>query len=167
MRALSTPDIHAMVDAAEGTGSLADNDDFRLAAEGLQRLGTWNATITERTLGPWQGEAIGGLLRPYAVMAHGDRYGDGKRYFAVALVHRTAEDAAENARRLPARIGPAQRAVAEQAARISGRVAEWDKVISDVDVETDGRLLLATLRFDEFDPSGGFGSFFLRLLAHE
>jgi hypothetical protein len=97
LRALSTPDIHAMVDAAEGTGSLADNDDFRLAAEGLQRLDAWNAWLTQRTLGPWK-DAIGVLLKPYTVMAHGDGYQDGKRYLVIALVHRTAEEAAENAR---------------------------------------------------------------------
>jgi hypothetical protein len=164
MRAFSTDDIHAMVDAASGVGSLADNWDFRLAAEGLERLGAWNATITERTFGPADQESEGLLLR-YAVMAFGERYDGGKHDFVVALVHRTPQDATESARRLPARIPPAQREFAERSARDSVPIVEWDKLISNLDVQTEGRLLLARLRLEDFP--GGFLLFLSGVLAHE
>jgi hypothetical protein len=184
MRALSTPDIQPMVDAADGTGSLAYNDDFRLAAEGLQRLEAWTARLTERDPAASVPDqefldllASEELLRPYAVLAHGDGYEGNKRYVAVALVHRTPEDAAESARRLPGRVGPAQRAFAymDEQARLQqgpngpapGPVAACDKAISDLDVEVDGHVLLATLRFHEFDPQCRGGFFFFGMLAHE
>ncbi|MPZ99822.1 MAG: hypothetical protein GEU80_10900 [Dehalococcoidia bacterium] len=167
MRALSTGDVQSMVDAAEGDGSLADNEDFRIAAEQLEDLGVLKAWVTDQTP-DLSGEEFGGeLLLPYIVMAFGPGYDGETPFMAAVVVNETPEDAAENARRIASRVTAAQQAVEERARR-AGLTAGG--LTEEVEVDVDGRAVLVTLRGDalfDYPAITGANWFVYVLLGHE
>ena len=161
-----TDGVREMVDAAEGTSSLADDDDFRLAALGMSRLGALAAWITSETEGPhesfrgnrpeveaaWEPEADDTLLRPYAVAAIGPGWEDDAPYTAIVLVHESDAEAQENAERLEDRLASARYAL--QA--VEGDT--WRDAFDDIEVEADGRVLRAKLHGFALAPLGLGGS---------
>lgn len=159
-----TEGVREVVDAFEGRGSLGDDEDFRLAAAGMDHLGALTAFLTEETAGPhesvrgnrpeveaaWEPEPGDTLLRPYTVAAVGAGWADDAPYTAVVLVHDTEEDARENADRLEDRLA---------SARYAFQVIEgegWGDLFEKVEVEVDGRVLRAKLHGFAL-AAGGFG----------
>lgn len=180
LRALYTDGIDQMIDAHAGGPSLADDEDFRLAVEGMARLGAMNAHITDqpsllareflaridefpdddqqvlpgRFLDAWTPREGDTLLRPFRLIAAGFAW-DGAPVYAVILVHDSPEEAEENARRLPERVATAR------IGWMSGQIThpdtgepwtppDWHEQFDEVRVEVDGRVLLATLHAERF-----------------
>lgn len=169
LRAYSRAGLRSMLDAQAGESSLADDEDFRLAAEGLDALAPVHAFVTDdppdradaegfaeapdsmraadkpayrRTWAGWIESADAELLRRYVVLAYGPGYSpsDGN-YLAVVLVHDCVEAARENSDRLPRRVAAV---VAEESP--SGSRETWGDRFDRVEV--DGRVVRARLWSD-------------------
>ncbi|MQA00227.1 MAG: hypothetical protein GEU80_13025 [Dehalococcoidia bacterium] len=163
LRAVWDEGIESMLDALDGTGSLADDRDFRLLATNLEDLGALGATLTDQTTSPEMAEAalnIGvfqddpalraaaerawsttegpPVLRPYVALAAGPGHDGDEAYTAVVIVHETKEAARENAGRL----GPRIEYVGEQLGGAEQRIfARYERI----EAEADGRVVRARL----------------------
>jgi|GEM_PF-5683372 len=154
VRAPSIAPVRAVAGVEAGE-SLAANEDFRLVAEHLEdEQALWV------NLFPAEGwrlsasadypdaealrEAGGDFLGPFVTWAYAQGYdADTERaYNIVVLAHETEEDAERSAEILPTRLGPAI-----EAARANPRMGEFGHdEDSTIDVRTEGRILIATIR---------------------
>jgi hypothetical protein len=120
VHAAGTDELHAVLDAREGGGSLADYEPFALLAAELDRLGSVDATLIDSSQDPatWTAENILGsgdfdefadafsldamtVLRPYVALGFGSGVEeDGRPFHAVALAHESSAVARENAERM-------------------------------------------------------------------
>jgi hypothetical protein len=142
--------------------SLADREDFELAAEALDREGVWFALITTSTLGPRLWEEIGGflldyvddpdeaerleeqwnpgpdapVLREHQLFAAGAVSDGQDNYLVVVLVHEDAADA-------EASVDLLRRRIDELPSATSGE--PWRDIITSADIDTNGRVLVARL----------------------
>ncbi len=160
LRALWTEGLQQMIAASQGGPSLAANADFRLAAESLERLGTFGAFFTTRTQGPdqaaaalatgdlkpeertkigtaWNPPAGTPVLAPYTLIAAGVGQGqDGQPFTGIVLVHASELAAQQNAALLPQRI-------AQTSSLANGQ--PWSSLLPHVQTSVSGRALLVTL----------------------
>ncbi len=160
-----TDGIEDMIDASLGGPSLRDSDDFRLAAQALDEMGSFTAMITDQTQGPESlavalsrfgaddAESLAGLramlsgaepLRPYSVAGIGigiDANGEG--FDTLVLVHGSEREARESAELLALRI-------VRTASVVTSR--PWAEQIEVVEIEADGRVLRARMRSTEGGP---------------
>ena len=157
-RTVETADMEALIDAYRGNrDSLADVKDYRLLAEGLSELAAFSAFLTDKsqsldeTLTDLLGESytqvqldalmasLGQepLLRPYQVFATGTGKDKDGRYMALVLVHDDAETTSQNVGQLKSRIQMAKSLVTGE---------PWTQLVDNMEVRSDGRVLLAKLR---------------------
>src|SRR5690606_23917340 len=155
--------IESMLDAREGTNSLADDRDFRLLARGLEDLGALGATLTDQTTSPemevqalnlevfqgdpalrqageraWSTTEGPPVLLPYTTLAAGPGHDGNEAYTAVVIVHETEDAASENAKRL----GPRIEYVGEQ---LGGATQRMFAPYERVEAEANGRVVRARL----------------------
>lgn len=162
LRTIWTRGIEEMITALHAGASLAADEDFRLAARGLDEMAVVTALISDFTQGPqlseagrscsvgptgyadcdamrvaWNPPANTPVLRPYLLMALGEGL-DGARqpFLAVILVHASEADARQNMELLRGRI-------AETRSLSSG--LPWSTHFETVEVVVDGRVLTARL----------------------
>jgi peptidoglycan/LPS O-acetylase OafA/YrhL len=178
---LTTEGVEAMIDAGTGEGgSLADVDEFRLLAEGLDLLSTYTALFSDNT-GYYTAEEVARRvagrdaseqdveamrevlegqpqLLAYQAFASGGGVDADGPYTAVVLLNPDEEVALENARRLKDRIK-------EGTSWLGGQ--PFSEFIDGVEILTDGRLVLATLRTDELGFWFGLHAAGDTLLLHE
>ena len=158
LRALWTDGIQAMIAASLGGPSLGAVEDFRMAAQGSDRLGAYHIVISNRTQGPAEADAIisdapsesrtrleagwrptpgAAVLEPYRVFAAGAGLdAAGEPYTSIVLVHADEQSAQQNAGLLPRRIH-------ETSSVITGR--PWTDYFTGVEVNVRGRVLEARL----------------------
>jgi hypothetical protein len=182
LRANWSAGIEGMIDAQLDGLSLAEDDDFALAARGLERLGTWTALITDDTQGPagsaaadraaeeasdvsearvaWDPPRGVTVLQRYSVLAVGQGADGTGPFLGVVLVH-SSESAAEGNLEL------LQRRLAEASSLLSGR--PWSSHFAAISAVADGRLLLAKvyLRTGQISPGVSFVLGLDPLLLHE
>ncbi|CAN5745804.1 hypothetical protein BH10ACT1_BH10ACT1_20970 [soil metagenome] len=131
--------------------SLADDDDLRAVAEGLDDADVTGAYLSTEPLGPAGGfrRRPGGsdgaaakdqALQPYVAFGVGAALDDGTKELVVVLVHEDDESARENAGRL-------RRIVADGSSATTRR--PWKSLLRAADVEQDGRLVEATFEVDD------------------
>jgi hypothetical protein len=183
-----TDGIKEMIDAHDGNiRSLADNEDYKLLADGLVQLDTVSAFFssepqTESRLREVHGQQIQEMaevrdtlmgelsrqtkLKPYQALATGAGKDDNGYYLAVALANPDETTARENAKLLEQ--------ITSQAKIVLGRHSgeKWSDYLEGSEVKSNGRLTLAKLygpafeqwyTFDMGDPSGQYEP----LLLHE
>jgi hypothetical protein len=167
LRALWTEGLQQMIAASQGGPSLAANADFRLAADSLERLGTFGGFFTDRTQGPdqaaqslgsgnltperrarimaaWNPSAGAPVLEPYTLIAIGVGQGaDGQPFTGIVLVHASEQAAQQNAALLPQRIAQASSLAAGQ---------PWSSLLPHVQTSVSGRVLLVTLADTSIGP---------------
>ena len=153
--------IERMIDIGLGNErSLADIERYRLLAEGLGRFDVYAASVTDVTV-PVSVAAIlmtgvgataeqletmeaelrqQTLLLPYEGTATGVGADDRGFYTVVVVVHPDEQTAKKNGTRLEARID-------EGATNRFG--VRWNAVISELDVVTEGRVLIARMYSDD------------------
>ena len=161
IRTLRSDDMKLAIDTVKGSApSLADNEDYRLAARALTAFDVVDAEFKqagfqfgdlakdvefaaflapERRLRPNDVDdvlAVGGLLKPFSLAAVGTGFEDEKIFTALVLVHPDEESAAANVERLVERIATGSQP-------FGGRA--WDRVIERIEIGTNGRLLIARL----------------------
>lgn len=179
LRALWTDGLKQMIAASQGGPSLAANPDERLAADSLERLGTFGGLFTDRTQGPdraaeslaasgltpdvrakitaaWNPPAGTPVLEPYTLVAAGVGQGeDGQPFTGIVLIHASEQAAQQNATLLPRRI-------AQTSSLATGQ--PWSSLLPHVQVSVSGRALVVTLA------DSGIGAQFLQqndpLLLH-
>ncbi len=148
--------------ALDDRSSLADREDFQLAAEALDREQAWFAMMTTSTLGPRFWEEIGDIwldflddpaeakrleeqwnpapdtpvLRAHQLFAAGAVSDGQDNHLVVVLVHENAADAEASVELLRRRID-------ELPSAASGE--PWSEIITAADIEADGRVLVARL----------------------
>jgi peptidoglycan/LPS O-acetylase OafA/YrhL/lysophospholipase L1-like esterase len=145
--------------AAGGAPSLGDLAEFGVLAEALEGSGTYTASlssgVTAFTVAE-QAKRVAGAdatpddlvrvrteleaqpkLRPYRAFAMGSGFDEAGPYTVLVLLHDDADAAAANAPLLRDRMD-------EATSWVAGR--PWAEIIEDAEIETDGRLLVATLR---------------------
>ncbi len=174
-RTLATGTARAMVDAYDGTGSLADVEEFRLAVTALTEMDALGVMVSDVTMGPelaaelpdhitelWEVREGDTVLVPYEVFAVGPGWDEGP-YTAVALVHASEADAEENARRFEDRVNSTRMFTGSTPENLADHV-------DGVEVEVDGRVLRARINGYALG-IGGFGGPILLapipLLVHE
>jgi DNA-binding CsgD family transcriptional regulator len=163
---LSTDGIEQMIDAAAGEReSLADVEEFRLLAQGLDSLDTYTALFTDDTHRFSESEvaqaacvpqsqceeerleAILAELRlqphllPFDAVATGAGRDFAGPYTAVILVHESEELARENVQRL-------KQAIAEGTSMMEvlpWGALPWSEIIHEFEVSSSGRLVLGKL----------------------
>lgn len=164
LRTDRTGDLHRMIDAREGRGSLAADRVFRARAAEFDRLRTVEAVPTVRTqdIALWSGvpertpEGLDDrvlpafsaeemtVLRRYVGMGTGRSVDDsGAPFTTVVLAHESAETAAENVERMQRRF--AQFVERDLFWLLSEQHMEVE-MYEEVTVEADGVLLRVTLR---------------------
>jgi hypothetical protein len=157
-----TAQIEQMIGAWQGGDSLGKVEDYRLAARGLDALGTFNAYLTDRTQSPERVvEALLGadagseararieaiarpptgapVLEPYVLVGAGvglDR--DGEPFTGLVLVHTSEQAARDNARILPRRV--------KETRSVLRADRDWLSEKGSVEVRVEGRVLLVTLK---------------------
>jgi len=160
-RTVETNGMEALLDTRQGERlSLADREEFRLVAEGLAQLGAYSAFISNETQ-DWAGikddlfrqaalterefqsllEKLEQfpLLRSYQVFASGIGADDTSNYMALVLVHRDSGDAKDNVARLEQRMRGASSIVTGE---------PWADMIDEMEINAQGRVVLAKLRGD-------------------
>ena len=153
---VETPGMRGLIIAATRGPSLADVEEYRLMAEGLEDLGAYTAFMTDLTLSledavsligegatAEQREQIrrlleeGPLLEPYQVFATGAGLDEEGPYMAVVLVHADASAARDN-------VGLLRQLVLERASLFTRQ--PWTEMIEEVEARSQGRVFLAKLR---------------------
>ncbi len=172
--------LESMLATADGAPSLATRSDFAALASALERAGTYTAMFST-DITPYTLDAVAATvagpdatpndvlaarsdldrqpkLRPYAAFAAGAGVDERGGYTTLVLLHDTGEQATGNARLLPERVRVARSWLAQR---------PFSEIISDIDVVTEGPLLIATLRTSS--PGLWFGLHAARdtLLLHE
>ena len=159
---LWTEGIEEMIDSYEGNiESLADIEDYKLLAQGLEELDTVNAYFSSESHSP---EYIEDLyqslledpsderqqlaleeieretrLKPYQALATGSGYDGNGFYLAIVLLNLSEEVAQENATLLEQRINESRLTMGEH------RGQQWSDVIESMEIESRGRLTLARI----------------------
>ncbi|MCH8224836.1 MAG: hypothetical protein IIC97_03095 [Chloroflexi bacterium] len=157
-RTVESPGMRRLIDTSVGRGdSLADVEDFRLLAAGLDELNAYSGILTGQTqsfdealtvlladsaftqedvarLRARMEEEL--LLLPYDAFATGAGRDDRGQYMAVVLVHSSEGAAEENVELLRRRIEEAQ-------SLWIGR--PWSDFIEEMDIRSDGVVLLGKL----------------------
>ena len=150
--------IELLVDTGLGRhDSLADVEDFILLADAMTELGAAMAVLSDRALSvdaaveeirateEFSESAVRTLkqqqsneaLSPFTALAVGIGNDEQGPYMVLALVHANPALATANVAQLSSRI----------AVGVSFRFdKEWDELIDDIEVRSDGRVLLAKLR---------------------
>ena len=185
---LWTDGIKDMIDSYDDNiESLADNEDYKLLAGGLEELDTVNAFFTsepqseshfkevhqqleqlspeikERLLGELGREV---KLKPYLALATGAGADDKGYYLAVALANVDEKTARENVTLLEQRINQARIVWGSTAGEM------WSKYIESMEIESRGRLTLCKLYgaivelWDSFEMYNTWGPY-EPLLLHE
>ena len=186
---LWTEGIEEMIDSYEGNiTSLADNEDYRLLAGGLEELDTVTAffssdpqseshfkglhqqhieeldtEIRELLLGELESNV---KLKPYTALATGAGVDDKGFYLAVALANTDEKTARDNVKLLEDRINRARVVFG----RIAGEM--WADHIENMEIESRGRLTLAKVYgpiveyWDQFEMPNPWGPY-EPLLLHE
>jgi hypothetical protein len=144
LRAVSEREIVAALTVADGA-TLADRVDVGAVLDGLEPYAPYEVWLTNemRLTSVPQPESIPAPLRPSILMASARAMIDGHRATIVALVHRTTDDADENARRL-------QRNLTDGS--LDGQ--PWSERFESWTVATDGPLVLAVIDEGEHRPAG-------------
>lgn len=155
-RTVETPGMRALIDAATGGDSLAQVEEYRLLAQGLEELSAYAVLLSDLTqtvkdvtsgLGGSMTAARleelkqqllkGPLLEPYQLLATGAGMDSRGQYMAVVLVHEDEAAARSNVTLL-------RRRVKETASLLTGQ--PWGERVQEVEVRYQGRVLLAKLR---------------------
>ncbi len=160
---LTTEGLEAMLGASVGErGSLADLDDFRLLARGLDLTNTYAALLSDDTDSysvPEVARRLAGAdasaddveaaqqelegepqLLPYQAFATGAGIDADGPYVVVILLNADGETALQNVQRLRYRIN-------EGTSQIWGQ--PFRELIDDMDISSSGRLVLATLHTEQ------------------
>ena len=156
-----TAGMRRMIDVSQGQrSSLADNEDFRLAAAALDTLGTYNAFISDDTQRrtddlsaiaetllatgilneakiAWDPPSGAPVLPRYAVVGLGEGFDQDGQYLGVVLIHDSNDAAQQSASLL-------ERRVEETSSLWTGE--HWSDLIDGVETEVHGRVLVAKLR---------------------
>lgn len=159
-RTVETPGMRNLIDTSLGRrDSLADVDEFRLLAAGLDELNAYSGILTDKTQSFdetiknlldgagsnfTQEEAAQlrrrlesePLLRPYDAFATGAGRDERGRYMAVVLVHSSKQAAEQNVDLLRRRIEEAQSLWIIQ---------PWSDLIEEMEIRADGAVLLGKL----------------------
>ena len=188
---LWTDGIEEMIDSYEGNiKSLADNEDYRLLAGGLEYLDTVTAffssepqsarnfkEIHERQLEEMEpetrdvlfGELESAKLKPYLALATGAGKDEKGYYLAVALANADEETARQNVKLFEQRLNQSRRVWGPRP-RNGGE--PWPDFIESMSIESRGRLTLAKVYgpiveyWDQFEMSSPWGTY-EPLLLHE
>ena len=164
-RTVETPGMNALIDAYQGSRrSLADVEEFRLLAQGMSTLEAYSILLSDVTKDVGEGSVIEvwlsgnetplervrmvelretfPILRPYQVIGTGAGRDEAGEYMAVVLVHADESSAAENAELLRRRFLEAP------------PLPSWDQepfngIVTSVEAQTDGRVLLAKVRGED------------------
>lgn len=161
-RTLWTQGLRDMIDASLGHQSLVDDEDFQLAAIAMADLGAYHVFISDQTQskgiskGMWDEIADSSwddqesarkawdppsgvpVLRPYSVLGLGHGLDEsGEQWLGIVLVHDSPQAARANVDLLTRRI-------AETSSLITSR--PWASQIRVINIEIDGRVLLATVK---------------------
>lgn len=157
--------VKLMIDASQNQGhSLADLPEYASLAEGLFRLGTYTAIMGDesQTVGPEDIEIDnpGPLLKHFLTSGFGVGQDEKGYYTALVIYHESDTNAQANVSLLKERI--------EDPAGIAASAKEsWNIQFTDIQINVDGKLLLAKL----YSESVGLwpGWFFTQhpLLVHE
>ena len=159
-RTLETRGMKRLIDVSLGRrDSLADVDEFRLLATGLDELNAYSGLLTDmtqgfdETLAEYLGRAgsnytqeqvaslratmeSGPLLRPYDTFATGAGRDNRGQYMAVVLVHSSERAAQRNVELLRRRIEEAQSLWTNES---------WSDFFEDMDIHADGVVLQGKL----------------------
>ncbi len=152
-----TDGVLSMIDAARGTwASLADVEEFRLMAEGLQILGAFGAYLTDDTVRQTVGALIAAaevdeetierleseaMLHPYCAFGVGIGRDESGPFMGLVLVHESESLAQENVDRLRQRFLKGTNSVNGD---------PWSKIFDpgELEVVADGRTLRARVPVD-------------------
>lgn len=149
--ALTDATLQSGIDASRGrTASLADDDDYRLAAEVLDGFETYSLTLLSGDIGDERPQPIAGvpmepdpepdsLLMPYRVVAFGGGIDDDGPFAALVFVFEDPQDATGSAARLRQRL---------ESGTDRLQLMPWSERFPAADVSADGRAVLAVLRGD-------------------
>jgi hypothetical protein len=189
---LWTDGIEEMIDSYEGNiASLADNEDYRLLAGGLEELDTVTAFFSSEPqseshfkevhqqqleeIEPETREVLLGelerdiKLKPYLALATGAGKDEKGYYLAVALANADEETARQNVKLLEQRLNQSRRVWGPRP-RNGGEL--WSDFIENMSIESRGRLTLAKVYgpiveyWDRFEMSSPWGPY-EPLLLHE
>ena len=157
-RTLTTEAMRTLIETSLGKfPSLAEVDEFRLAAQAMADLGAYSMVLSDLTQGldrllsyaeahPISGrtdrilQSLGEspvLLRPYLLFGTGIGKDEAGLYMALSLVHADTKSAQRNVDLLQQRIDVTLKA------RGGGR---WADLVESTDIRTQGRVLVAKLR---------------------
>jgi hypothetical protein len=151
-RTVWTEGIEAMIGAWKGAPSLRNDEGFRLAAQGIERLDMHSVYLTDRTQSRDAVEGTGDppsgppapVLEPYTVLGVGSGYDSPDAVFtAIVLVHDTEEAAARNAQLLPQRIRAAYSVAAKE---------PWLNRFPNIEVKATGRVVEAKFQGSVIGP---------------
>jgi len=158
-----TDGLEGLIDTGLGERpSLADREHFQLLAEGLDRLDTYTALLTEDIkrqtslihIGLGERPSLADMealqealqreprLLSYLAFATGQGVDAGGPYLAIVLLHADEETAAQNVQRLEQRIR-------EGTSVFVSSGEPWTNFIDEGDISSEGRLVLAKLHTTE------------------
>jgi hypothetical protein len=136
-RAPALEDIQRMCATSRGKHlSLADETDFRVIAQGMSALGAYSVVLLDKPNQHLEAPTKP-LLRCYQAAGWGIGKDEQGQYLALMLVHTEEQTARENVRLLRRRI--AETSIPEPK-------TSWKELVDSIDIRTEGRALLATLR---------------------
>ena len=159
-RTVETRSMRRLIDASLGRrDSLADEDEFRLLAAGLDELNTYSGFLSDKTQSldeylTYLLDGFGGtftqreaaqlgakmeeepMLRPYDAFATGAGRDDRGQYMAVVLVHSSERAARRNVDLLRRRIEEVQSQFTNE---------PWRDFFEEMEIRTDGAVLLGKL----------------------